>query len=173
MGCRSPGSSVHGDSPGKNAGVGCHALLQGIFPTRGSNQRLWSLLHWQVSSLSLAPPGKASFSLTQPFILFRPSLDGIRSTQSASLILPFKCQSHPETPSQDTPRVMFNQISGHPVTLPSWHIALTITHMGEYFVVVNHILPLNHKKILSLNTWIHCLIILVGGNCLWYVWDYS
>ena len=25
-------SSVHGDSPGKNTGVGCHALLQGIFP---------------------------------------------------------------------------------------------------------------------------------------------
>ena len=32
-----PGSSVHGDSPGKNPGVGCHALLQGIFPTQGSN----------------------------------------------------------------------------------------------------------------------------------------
>ena len=32
-----PGSSVHGDSPGKNTGVGCHALLQGIFPTQGSN----------------------------------------------------------------------------------------------------------------------------------------
>ena len=28
---------VHGDSPGKNTGVGCHALLQGIFPTQGSN----------------------------------------------------------------------------------------------------------------------------------------
>ena len=28
-----PASSVHGDSSGKNAGVGCHALLQGIFPT--------------------------------------------------------------------------------------------------------------------------------------------
>ena len=27
-------SSIHGDSPGKNAGVGCHALLQGIFPTQ-------------------------------------------------------------------------------------------------------------------------------------------
>ena len=27
-----PGSSVHGDSPGKNTGVGCHTLLQGIFP---------------------------------------------------------------------------------------------------------------------------------------------
>ena len=34
------GSSVHGDSPGKNAGVGCHALLQGIFPTQGSNPGL-------------------------------------------------------------------------------------------------------------------------------------
>ena len=29
-----PGSSVHGDSPGKNTGVGYHALLQGIFPTK-------------------------------------------------------------------------------------------------------------------------------------------
>ena len=27
-------SYLHGDSPGKNTGVGCHALLQGIFPTR-------------------------------------------------------------------------------------------------------------------------------------------
>ena len=34
--CSPPGSSVHGDSPGKNTGVGCHALLQGIFPTQGS-----------------------------------------------------------------------------------------------------------------------------------------
>ena len=31
------GSSVHGDSLGKNTGVGCHALLQGIFPTQGLN----------------------------------------------------------------------------------------------------------------------------------------
>ena len=28
-----PGSSVHGDSPGRNTGVGCCAVLQGIFPT--------------------------------------------------------------------------------------------------------------------------------------------
>ena len=42
----SSGSSVHRDSPGKNTGVGCHALLQGIFPTQGSNT---GLLHcWQV-----------------------------------------------------------------------------------------------------------------------------
>ena len=38
-----PGSSVHGDSPGKNTGVGFHALLQRIFPTQGSNPCLFSL----------------------------------------------------------------------------------------------------------------------------------
>ena len=35
-----PGFSVCGDSPGKNTGVGCHALLQGIFPTQGLNPSL-------------------------------------------------------------------------------------------------------------------------------------
>ena len=40
MDCSPPGSSVHGDSPGKNTGVGCHALLQGIVPTQGSNPGL-------------------------------------------------------------------------------------------------------------------------------------
>ena len=34
MDCSLPGSSAHGDSPGKNTGVDCRALLQGIFPTR-------------------------------------------------------------------------------------------------------------------------------------------
>ena len=42
MDCSLPGSSVHVDSPGKNIGMDCHALLQGIFPTQGSNR---SLLH--------------------------------------------------------------------------------------------------------------------------------
>ena len=46
------------DSPGQNTGVGCHALLQGIFPTRGLNPRLLHLLQRQVRSLPLAPPGK-------------------------------------------------------------------------------------------------------------------
>ena len=38
------------DSPGKNTGMGCHALLQGIFSTQGSNPHLlhcrWTLYHW-------------------------------------------------------------------------------------------------------------------------------
>ena len=41
-----PGSSVHGDSPCKNTEVGCHALLQGIFPTQESN--LGRLHCWQI-----------------------------------------------------------------------------------------------------------------------------
>ena len=49
MDCSAPDSSVYGDSPGKNAGVGCHALLQGIFPTQGLNPGLppcrWILCH--------------------------------------------------------------------------------------------------------------------------------
>ena len=45
--CQAPLSM---DSPGKNTGVGCHFLLQGIFLTQGSNQHL---LHWQVGSLLL------------------------------------------------------------------------------------------------------------------------
>ena len=37
--------------PGKNPGVGCHFLLQGIFQTQGSNQQLLCLLHRQEDSL--------------------------------------------------------------------------------------------------------------------------
>ena len=44
--------------PGKNTGVSCCALFQGIFPAQRSNLHLLCLLHWQVSSLPLAPPGK-------------------------------------------------------------------------------------------------------------------
>ena len=52
------GPSVHEDSPGKNTGVGCHALFQGMFSIQGLNLRLLCLLYWQVGSLPLAPPGK-------------------------------------------------------------------------------------------------------------------
>ena len=40
MDCRLQGSSVHEDSPGKNTGVYCYPVLQGIFPTQGSNSGL-------------------------------------------------------------------------------------------------------------------------------------
>ena len=49
MDCSLPDSSVHEDSPVKNIKVGCHTLLQGFFPTQGSNPDLphcrWILSH--------------------------------------------------------------------------------------------------------------------------------
>ena len=45
------------DSPGKNAAVGCIALMQGILLTRGLDFCLFCLLPWQKWSLPLAPPG--------------------------------------------------------------------------------------------------------------------
>ena len=44
--------------PGKDTEVGCHFLLQGIFPTQGSNPCLSCILHKQTDSLPLVPPGK-------------------------------------------------------------------------------------------------------------------
>ena len=38
--CSPPGTSVHGDSPGKDTGDSCHDLVQGIFPTQGLNPGL-------------------------------------------------------------------------------------------------------------------------------------
>ncbi|CAN0506048.1 unnamed protein product [Rangifer tarandus platyrhynchus] len=47
-----PGSSAHGDSPGKNIGVSSHSPLQGIFMTQRLNPALWA------DSLPSKPPGK-------------------------------------------------------------------------------------------------------------------
>ena len=59
MDCSPPSFSVHGDSPGKNTGVGCHALLQGIkdrdLPYPGIKHRSPTL---QVDFLPSEPPGK-------------------------------------------------------------------------------------------------------------------
>ena len=57
MDCGPPGSCPW-DTPGKNTGVGCLALFQGIFPTQRLNLHLLRLLDWQVGSLPLLPPGK-------------------------------------------------------------------------------------------------------------------
>ena len=51
------------DSPGKNTGVGCHFLLQGIFPTQGLNPSLVHHLHWQVDSSPLCQLGSPVFSI--------------------------------------------------------------------------------------------------------------
>ena len=50
--CQAPLSM---EFPSKNTGVDCHSLLQGIFPTQGSNRGLLCLLHWQAGLSPLVP----------------------------------------------------------------------------------------------------------------------
>ena len=56
-----------GNFLGKNTGVSCHFLLQGTFSTQESNLRFSHLLHWQVDSLSLAPPPQKSHHTNKLF----------------------------------------------------------------------------------------------------------
>ena len=79
MDCSLPGSSVHEDSPGKNTGVGCHFLLQGIFPTQGLNldllhcrQILYYLSHQRnqnCNAMDCSPPGSSVRGIVQERIL--------------------------------------------------------------------------------------------------------
>ena len=55
-----PGSSVHQIFPGKNTGVGCHALLQGIFPTQELNLSLSTL---QIGFFTIELSGKPQTNL--------------------------------------------------------------------------------------------------------------
>ena len=75
MDCSPPGSSVHGNSPSKNTGMRCHALLQRIFPTQGLN------------------PGLPCCRR----ILYQPSYQGLKITNSH----PFLIVSAWEQPTRD------------------------------------------------------------------------
>ena len=78
------------DAPGKNTGVGCHFLLWGIFPTQGLNPCLLRLLHWQVGSSLLVPPGKPLLLLYQVAIEsgLEPTTQGRRSQLALNLCWP-------------------------------------------------------------------------------------
>ena len=59
------GISVHGILQTRILEWVAMPLLQGIFPTQGSNPQLLCLLHWQGGSLPLAPPGKPNWLIHQ------------------------------------------------------------------------------------------------------------
>ena len=72
------------DSPGKNIGVGCHFLLQGIFLTQGLNPHLFRLPHWQASSLPVSHQGGPKYNSKQRKIFIR--LDSLIATQEVTVI---------------------------------------------------------------------------------------
>ena len=54
------------DFPGKSTGVGCHFLLQEVFPTQGWNLSLLQLLYWLVDFLLLSRQGRPQVTLRNP-----------------------------------------------------------------------------------------------------------
>ena len=87
------------ESPGKNARVRCHFLLQGIFQTERWNLLLLSLLHWQAGSLLLAPPGKPFqvhniIQIIQPHPHHLPGVVLFFPSQSGSYLNFFAPSSH-------------------------------------------------------------------------------
>ena len=77
MDCSPPDPSVHGDSPGMNTGMGCHALLQGIFPIQGSNagllhcRRILYQLSYQGSPIFATSRDYTVLGILQPILLER------------------------------------------------------------------------------------------------------
>ena len=60
--CQAPLSM---DFPGKNTGEDCQFLLQGIFPTQGSNPCLLCLVHWQTDSFTPVLPTLDTWYFTE------------------------------------------------------------------------------------------------------------
>ena len=75
-----PGTVAHQpplwDFPGKNTGVSCHFLLQGIFLTQGFNPRILHLLHCQADSLPLNHQGSPDFQSLGEYVIFPSALFG-------------------------------------------------------------------------------------------------
>ena len=76
------------NSPDQNTTVGGCSLLQGIISTQGSNQHLLRLLHWQVNSLPLVPPGKPLVYIT--WNLFMVLICSVLFSYRLKIILIFK-----------------------------------------------------------------------------------
>ena len=114
------------DSPGKNTGVGCHFLLQGIFLTQGLNSSLSGLLHWQEDSLPLSHLGsitKSCLTLCDPMDNSPPgsSVHGILEAR----ILEWVAISF----SSDLPD------PGMEPTSPAWQVdSLPLSHHGSDYV---------------------------------------
>ena len=124
-----PDSFVHRDSPGRNARLGCHVLLQRIFPTQGLNPRLLHLLHWQACSLPLAPPGKP---------LSIPTL-GQRPFSAGCVMLPKGCGGSSDFwKSKTLPLLLPSTDSTDSHSLPSCQVPWTVApEILSYFSLSN------------------------------------
>ena len=157
MDCSPSISSVHG-FPGKNTGVGCHFLLQGIFLTQGSNPRLSCLLHWQVDSSPLCYLARLlSLIVIQLFNYVRlfeiPCIATLQAFLSFTIIWSLKLMSielmMPSNhlilynPLLSLPsffpsmRVFSNELALHIRWLKDWSFSFSISPSSEYAGLVS------------------------------------
>ena len=143
MDCSTPGSSVHADSPGKNTGVGCHALLQEIFPTHGSSP---GLLYCRQILYQLSHQGSPSACLTKlkSWVPFKH--DAMREHDTWAGLRPQKSKplpGHPRVRGQ-TQTVISSKTFQRSLTLTSLQTAAPPTP--------------------SFPTLVHCLLLLAGPS---------
>ena len=122
MDCRGPSSSVHEDSPGKNTGVGCHALLQGIFPTQGLNpgllhcrQILYCLRHQGSPGVGVSEVAQSCPTLCDPMDCSLPG-SSIRGILQAR-VLEWVAVSFSRRSSQPRDRTRVSRIAGRRFTI--------------------------------------------------------
>ena len=122
MDCRWPSSSVHEDSPGKNTGVGCHALLQGIFPTQGLNpgllhcrQILYCLRHQGSPGVGVSEVAQSCPTLCDPMDCSLPG-SSIRGILQAR-VLEWVAVSFSRRSSQPRDRTRVSRIAGRRFTI--------------------------------------------------------
>ena len=140
MDCSPPGSSVHGVSPGKNTGAGCHALLQGIFPTQGWNSGLLPcrrvLYHLGHQGSPIRIHMASLFRISFPF----------RSPQSTLQELISSCFIHSSVYYFSTSLPLLPTLC-----FPPWHLYICFLHLCLYFCFANKIvyttLPLMREVI--------------------------
>ena len=75
------------DSPGKNTGMSCHALLQGIILTQGWNLPVLCFLYWQAGSLPAALSWFPSMFIHYLLHTISDSVDNFSKTNKSHLIL--------------------------------------------------------------------------------------
>ena len=107
-----PGSSVHGIFSGKNTGVGCHFLLQGMFPTQVSNPYLFSsvqpLSRVQLFAIPWTATSQTSLSITSSWSL--PNLMSIESMMPSKHLI-FCCPLFLLPPSLSQHQGLFQWVS--------------------------------------------------------------
>ena len=146
-----PSSSVHGNSPGKNTGVGCHALLQGIFPTQVAPAL-------EADFLPCEPPGKpkntgvGSLSLPQGIFLTQELNRGL--LHCSQILYQPSYQGSPTNKLTSLKEKKKKKLSFYPWTLSSYCLnhtykPLTIhTHTHQIHSPSTHLLhPLNTSTI--------------------------